>query len=104
MRSENGNQTTMNKNEKTILAATIVFVLIGTLYFIVGYIFGIASAKNYELILAASLKMGAFSSACFSICLALSGWKHRWLFLAPIIFQVFNAYQAIDRLKHLVHH
>jgi len=94
----------MNNRDKLVLGSTIACAIVGAIYFMMSYLFGISSAKNYDSILFASLKMGCFSSVTFSICLALTKWKHRWVFLIPIVMLLFNAFQAIDRLKILSHH
>jgi hypothetical protein len=85
--------------KKIQIWAMIVLTIVGLLYLAMSLIFGFAAAPHYEKILAASLKMGAFSTGIFAICLTISNWKHKWIFLVPIVFQIINALQAIGRLN-----
>lgn len=87
------------KKTAVLAAATVFLALVGAVYFALSLFFGFASAPRYDSILAASLKMGLFSTGIFSVNLAISKWKHRWLFLIPILLQILNAFQALERLK-----
>jgi hypothetical protein len=64
-------------------------------------ILGFVSAVNYKPILSDSLKYGVESTGLFSVCLAISTWKYKWLFLIPIGIQIANHYQVVNRLAHL---
>jgi len=97
------NKTKLTRNEKATIALTIALALLGSVYLIMSIFFGFASAKNYGSILSASMKMGSFSTLLFAVCLAISKWKYRLIFLIPILFQVLNAFQALERIKSLTH-
>jgi hypothetical protein len=81
--------------------STVALGILGSWFLFMSFFLGYASSAYYERILSASLKYGLGSSGVFSICLAISESKYRWLFLIPIAIQFENHFQAIDRLVHM---